>query len=78
MAPEILDGKAASCHSDVYALGIILWEISSRDDPFQEYAEARHLNTLTALIKKGKRPSIPSFDTTTIFSLDEKNAGSTC
>lgn len=59
MAPEILDGKAASCHSDVYALGIILWEISSRDDPFQEYAEARHLNTLTALIKKGKRPSIP-------------------
>lgn len=32
MAPEVLAGKAASVKSDLYALGLILFEVFTRDN----------------------------------------------
>jgi tRNA A-37 threonylcarbamoyl transferase component Bud32 len=35
-APELLNGEVESTASDVYALGMILWELYSRKDPYQD------------------------------------------
>ena len=35
LAPEVLEGKGTSAASDVYGFGIILWELISREEPFQ-------------------------------------------
>eukprot|EP01127_Copromyxa_protea_P014151 TRINITY_DN389_c1_g1_i1.p1 TRINITY_DN389_c1_g1~~TRINITY_DN389_c1_g1_i1.p1 ORF type:complete len:2271 (-),score=715.31 TRINITY_DN389_c1_g1_i1:92-6904(-) len=37
LAPEILAGKNYGLPSDVYALGIVLWELYTRDHPFKEF-----------------------------------------
>ena len=62
MAPEILNNGASSSYSyssDVYSLGIVLWEISSREDPFQEYENIQYISRLTDLVvKRGVRPTI--------------------
>lgn len=36
MAPELLKGDPASPASDVYAFGIVCWELVARDDPYAD------------------------------------------
>ncbi|RHZ83021.1 hypothetical protein Glove_100g27 [Diversispora epigaea] len=36
MAPEVLDGKPYTPASDVYSLGIIIWELAARKAPFKD------------------------------------------
>lgn len=54
-APEVLDDQPARAKSDVYSYGIILWEIVSRQLPWQG------LNMMQLMVKvgKGKRPEVP-------------------
>lgn len=59
MAPELLRGEAAnSTASDVYALGVILYEVYSRKDPY-EGEDAREVLRLVADKKVNKRPAVP-------------------
>jgi serine/threonine protein kinase len=44
VAPEILHGAAPSCTSDVYAFGIVLCELATRRDPYEE--EEDHLQVI--------------------------------
>lgn len=61
MAPEILlNGHPGTQESDVYALGVILWEIATRKDPHCEIKSILHK------IKLGKRDPIPD-ETPPIF-----------
>ena len=56
MAPEVLESKGCSKKSDIYAYGIVLWEIVSRQIPF------KGLNTpqiITKVIVHKERPPIP-------------------
>jgi len=57
MAPELLCGKRCSRESDVYAFGIMLYEIFSRKIPY----ENEDPESVLAQIKEsaGKRPHIP-------------------
>ena len=56
-SPEILRGELANYQSDMYALGIILWELASCEAPFYN----RNPNLLVNLIKdSGLKPDIPS------------------
>src|SRR6266516_1844291 len=56
LAPELLSGRGSySQATDVYAFGIIMWEISSHEKPF---GEVDHDLQLALSIVKGLRPGI--------------------
>lgn len=58
LAPEILASKNYSLPSDVYAFGIILWEIISMDHPYGEFAFSFMLDLENAVVS-GQRPTMP-------------------
>ena len=35
MAPEVLAGESVSTFTDIYGLGMILWEMTSAEKPFE-------------------------------------------
>mmetsp|Transcript_29576 Transcript_29576/g.62857 ORF Transcript_29576/g.62857 Transcript_29576/m.62857 type:complete len:940 (+) Transcript_29576:1-2820(+) len=63
MAPELLRGGLNSCESDVYAFGVLLYEVQTRREPY----DGERLEDVLAEVSKQasetgrlKRPSIPS------------------
>lgn len=61
-APEILMGGAPSKASDVYALGITLWELLTGADPYEDQDVADPLrlplDVVSRIVNEGLRPSI--------------------
>jgi serine/threonine protein kinase len=55
-SPEILDCQPANYQSDMYALGIILWELATCEAPFYNQKP----NLLATLITRGLKLDIPS------------------
>ncbi|RHZ48714.1 hypothetical protein Glove_543g22 [Diversispora epigaea] len=55
IAPEVLCGEIYTKKSDIYSLGIIMWEVITGETPFDEY---EHNLELTIDIIKGCRPKI--------------------
>src|ERR1044072_2683170 len=55
VAPEVLVGKEYTYASDVYSMGILMWEISSGKPPFNNY---EHNYDLAMRIVFGMRPKI--------------------
>ena len=56
LAPELLSGRGSySQATDVYAFGIIMWEISSGEKPFHDI---QHDAQLALQICQGRRPKI--------------------
>jgi len=64
-APEIYFGKKFSTKSDVFSLGIIIWEYMARmftgeyQRPYKEFNFKIDFQILINVAKKGKRPTIP-------------------
>ncbi len=56
MAPELLKGSNCSQKSDIYAYGMLLWELASRKRPFKGKPSA----VIPTLIKDGNTPEIPT------------------
>lgn len=56
MAPEILAGEAQSTKSDVYAYGLVLWEMISGEPPFWGVDP---LEAGRRVLQEGARPAIP-------------------
>jgi len=56
LAPEVISESEYTEKSDVYAFGIIMWELICRKHPFHEYS---FLNEIEAAILEGKRPVFP-------------------
>src|SRR3989338_8693409 len=52
--PEILTGEEYTLKADIYALGIVLWEILAQDAPFASIA----LENLRGYVVSGNRPVI--------------------
>lgn len=70
MAPELFDKQPPSFASDVFSLGVVLWEIASHRLPFQEFRW--NLNEIAAQIKQGTREKFPE-DTPDVYkNLAEK------
>lgn len=55
MAPEIFSGEKYTEKADVYSFGILLWELWTRQQPFDGYQAV----TIPNLVVKGERPPIP-------------------
>jgi serine/threonine protein kinase len=53
IAPEVLNGMDYSMESDIYSIGIIMWEIASGKSPF---ADVSHDSSLALDIYDGLRP----------------------
>eukprot|EP01133_Synstelium_polycarpum_P004077 gene4077-4749_t len=60
LAPEVMAATAYSEPSDVYAFGIILWELYSRSHPYDEFSFGQWMSKLEDEIIRGLRPTIPS------------------
>ena len=60
LAPEIIFGHPHNEKVDCYALGIIMWEMLTREHPFSEFQNKNNLQFVTEeIIKSAKRPKIP-------------------
>ncbi len=57
IAPEVLVGKEYTFKSDIYSVGILMWEISSGQPPFVDY---EHDYYLAMSIVNGIRPKVIS------------------
>jgi serine/threonine protein kinase len=57
LAPEIIQMKPYTEKADVYSLGVIFWELLTRE---QYFSEIRFMAILEDMVKAGKRPPIPS------------------
>jgi len=55
-APELFHGSSPNPFTDVYALGVIFWELAFCDAPFQTVNQS----ILMSLIKDGLTPDIPN------------------
>ncbi|CAI2177061.1 8564_t:CDS:2 [Funneliformis geosporum] len=51
VAPEIFSKKSCSKKSDIYSLGIIMWEVTTGCRPFANVANARANNTNLAKVE---------------------------
>jgi serine/threonine protein kinase len=54
-APEVISGKETSFASDVYSFGMLMWEISSEQPPFNNFENDYEL---ALKIINGMRPKI--------------------
>ncbi|RHZ48666.1 hypothetical protein Glove_543g32 [Diversispora epigaea] len=55
IAPEVLCGEIYTTKSDIYSMGILMWEVITGETPFDDY---EHDLELTLDIVKGCRPTI--------------------
>lgn len=55
-APEVLNGEPYDHKIDIYALGIIFWEIVARKSPFHQY---EFHSDISHMVAAGMRPEIP-------------------
>ncbi|KAF2073598.1 hypothetical protein CYY_005087 [Polysphondylium violaceum] len=56
MAPEVIKGQQYTESCDVYAFGIILWELYTRLQPYDGVSNW----TIPVMVDRGERPKIPS------------------
>src|SRR2546423_14632256 len=55
IAPEVIAGKGYTCKSDIYSIAMLMWEISSGQPPFIDYAYDYYL---AMNIMNGIKPKI--------------------
>jgi len=56
MAPEIIMGKKYTEKADVFAMGIIIWEILTRLEP---YEDKEPMQIVVEVVNDGLRPTLP-------------------
>jgi serine/threonine protein kinase len=59
LAPEVMSQQCYNEKVDVYGFGIILWELITKQHPFDEFPFAQWMAQLEDKVISGTRPSIP-------------------
>jgi serine/threonine protein kinase len=57
MAPEVMLKDEITPKVDIYSIGIIMWEMYTRQDPFSNHDD--YDTFVNAVVHKGERPPIP-------------------
>ena len=57
MSPEVLQGKILNEKTDVYSFAIVLWEMLTGKDPFEEHSSYEVF--VNAVCVKNERPPLP-------------------
>jgi len=76
LAPEVLQGESFTTKSDVYSYAIILWELVSREHPFDEFEQAHtgfSSDLEDAIVNADLRPSISNKIDNSLLSSDTTN-----
>ncbi|KAG2440258.1 hypothetical protein HXX76_004370 [Chlamydomonas incerta] len=60
MSPELLTGAPVDSSIDVYAFGILMWEIFTGKAPYAQYADTDFVEVPAKVVKEGLRPRFPS------------------
>jgi len=58
MSPEVLRGKPLSEKADVYSFAIVMWEILTRQEPFEEHDS--YSTFVRAVCEQKERPPVPA------------------
>ncbi len=58
MAPEVLSGGKYGPSADVYSFAIVLWEIASQAEPWENVQGSLIIDRLQALVCAGERPPV--------------------
>ncbi|XP_061192754.1 serine/threonine-protein kinase mos-like [Saccostrea echinata] len=58
-APELLKGQVPSCKADIYAMGVTLWQMLARENPYGN--ENQHV-VIFSVVAYGHRPSHPDIE----------------
>ena len=59
VAPEILKACPHTIRSDIYSLGVLLWEISSGKSPFESHIDHTIIATILSGIREERIPDTP-------------------
>ena len=59
-ALQVMKGEPVSTSSDVYSAGIVLWEILSRKEPFEERSTEDMAELVRNITKRKLRPALPA------------------
>ena len=59
MPPEVLQAEPYDAAADVYALGIVLWEVATRRCPYDDAPDLAGVALAMRVVRDGLRPSIP-------------------
>ena len=59
MPPEVLQAEPYDAAADVYALGIVLWEVATRRCPYDDSPDLAGVALAMRVVRDGLRPSIP-------------------
>ncbi|KAG2455025.1 hypothetical protein HYH02_000850 [Chlamydomonas schloesseri] len=69
MSPELfIKGSVVDSSIDVYAFGILMWELATGRAPYPEYADSHFVDVPYKVVKEGLRPRFPA-DTPLHFKL---------
>ena len=61
MSPELVKGDSADIRSDIWALGVLLFEMLTGEVPFQGANTLNLCEKITKSTYRRSRPSIPTF-----------------
>jgi serine/threonine protein kinase len=59
MAPEVLTGLPLDEKADVYSYGIVLWELFTQTEPYEDHTQYKGF--VKAVCQLNERPPIPSY-----------------
>ena len=57
--PEYIEESKLSTKNDIYQLGLVFWEMMTRQVPFHEYKDDMEYQLMQAICDKKERPTIP-------------------
>ncbi|XP_072030350.1 uncharacterized protein [Amphiura filiformis] len=60
-APEYIKDSHLSTRNDIYPLGLVFWEMMTREIPFHQYSDKMEYQLMQAICEKKERPIIPAF-----------------
>ena len=60
-APEYIKDSQLSTRNDIYPLGLVFWEMMTREIPFHQYTDQMEYQLMLAICEKKERPTIPVF-----------------